>query len=70
MKVNYYPFVCKAIDKPFKDTLDLAVTFATPTSDFIEYLTEFIIANKTRLNDDEIIHLEFIANTGIALITN
>lgn len=68
--IKYYPTVCKAIDRPFTNTLDLSVTFATPTKEFANYLIDRIGSKKMTLTDEELIRIDFLTNTGIALITN
>lgn len=68
--VQYYPFLCKAITKPFDTTLDLSVTFATPTSEFNDYVVERMSSQKMTLSEEKITFLNFIMNTGVAIITN
>ena len=68
--VKYYPVVCQAITKPVKNTLDLAITLATPTPHLVDYIAECITSNKMTLTDDEMTELSFILSTGIAIITN
>lgn len=68
--IKYYPVVCKAIATPTNSTLDLAVTFATPTSDFTDYILESIDSKKMVLSEEELNQMEFIISTGIAIVTN
>ena len=68
--INYWPVVCKAISQPVKDTLELAVTFATPTKAFTDYIVDLISSNQMVLNEDEMVQMEFILSTGIAIVTN
>ncbi len=68
--IKYYPTVCKAIDRPITNTLDLSVTFATPTKEFANYLIDRIGSKKMILTDEELIRIDFLTNNGIAIITN
>lgn len=68
--VKYYPIICKAIYNRILTTLDLAVTIATPTNDFIDYLAEYINSHQSTLSEDEIDRLDLITATGVAIITN
>ncbi|WP_298627890.1 hypothetical protein [uncultured Legionella sp.] len=70
IKVTYYPILCKAIAKPVSSTLDLAVTFATPTNELIDYIANGIHSKKMNLNDKEFLQMEFILSSGVAVITN
>ncbi len=70
IKITYYPVLCKAIAKPVNSTLDLAVTFATPTTQLTDYIVESINSRKLQLDEEELIQMEFILSTGIAIITN
>ncbi|KGP64277.1 hypothetical protein EP47_00035 [Legionella norrlandica] len=68
--VKYFPAVCKAIPKPVKNTMDLAVTFAVPTNEFFNYIVESIISKKIILSEKEMTQLEFLLSSGIAIVTN
>lgn len=68
--IKYFPFVCKAITKPVSNTLDLSVTFATPTTEFVNYLAERIGSKKMAATEEELTFLEFITASGIAIVTN
>lgn len=70
IKITYYPVLCKAISKKVTNTLDLAVTFATPTTELTGYIVELISTKKMELNEEELIQMEFILSTGIAIVTN
>jgi hypothetical protein len=70
VNITYYPILCKAIAKPVNSTLDLAVTFATPTSALTDYIVESISSQKMELSEEELIQMEFILSTGVAVITN
>jgi hypothetical protein len=68
--IKYWPYVCKAISKPTNSTLDLAVTIATATKDFTDYIVELVASKQMILNDDEMERMQFILSTGIAIVTN
>ncbi|AUH70776.1 hypothetical protein [Legionella sainthelensi] len=68
--INYFPMMCKAITKPYKNTMELAVTLATPTNTLVEYIVESISSGKFILSPDERTQLEFLLATGIAVVTN
>ncbi len=68
--IQYFPSVFKLINKPFKDTRELAVTLVTPTSNFIDYLAEGIASKKISRSEEEITLIQFLVSTGIAIVTN
>lgn len=68
--IKYYPIICKAISKPVDSSMDLSVTFATPSNEFLDYIVAYIISNQATLSEDELNRLNFRASTGIGIITN
>ncbi|KTD06086.1 hypothetical protein Lgra_2863 [Legionella gratiana] len=68
--IQYFPTVCKSIAKPFKNTMELAVTLITPTPTFIDYIAESIASKKIIRSEEEITLIKFLVSTGIAVVTN
>ena len=70
VEVKYYPIICKAIATQVESTRDLAVTFATPTNELINYLAEHIALKKIEVSEDELTLLDLLTASGVAIITN
>lgn len=70
IEINYIPVLYQAITKPYTDTMDLNLTIVSPTQDFINYIQERMNTNQMTLNKEDLLQLNLILSTGIALVTN
>ncbi|WP_367608380.1 hypothetical protein [Legionella sp. W05-934-2] len=68
--LTYYPFVIQALAKDISSTLELAVTYVTPTEKLLAFYANLINSDKVETSQDELSLMNYLFTSGIAIITN